>query len=304
VRSRQLKKQEESILSKLLKHFSILAAAALAIPTVFAQTSSSNLPDANSPSHSPEISAEAVQDASALPPIWHGPALHAPGGRVSDGTANSYNWDGYVVTGTDFTSAKASWIVPASTCSKSPNAYASIWVGIDGWSDGTVEQTGTINFCNRTTASYYAWYEFYPAATVVISTVPVKPGDKMSAQISYKGSDFTLEITDETTGKTFSITKAVSGADRSSAEWIAEAPTVVTGIANLADFTKVEFGDDYTDIKGTNAATDTAHTGAISAFGTSVLKVTQIDFLGYTESVPSALTTDGTSFTSTWVEYN
>ena len=126
----------------------------------------------------------------------------------------------------------------------------------------------------------------------------------MSAQISYKNSEFTIEITDETTGKSFSITKAVSGADRSSAEWIAEAPTVVTGIVNLADFTKVSFGDDYTGITGTNDATDSAHSGPISAFGSSVLKVTQIDWLNYTEATPSALSSDGTSFTSTWVESN
>jgi Peptidase A4 family len=287
------------MLSKLLRRFSILVVVALAMTAVFAQTSP-KLTNAASVSNPPESSSE----MTAKPPFWGGPALHAPGGRVSDGTANSYNWDGYVVTGTDFTSAKGSWIVPTGTCTKSPNAYASIWLGIDGWSDGTVEQTGTIVFCNKTTASYYAWYEFYPAATVVISTVPVKPGDKMSAQISYKNSEFTLEISDETTGKAFSVTKAVSGADRTSAEWIAEAPSVVTGITNLADFTKVEFGDDYTDIKGTNDATDSTHTGPISAFGTSVLKVTQVDFLDYTESAPSALSTDGTSFTSTWVEYN
>jgi hypothetical protein len=275
----------------------------LAFPPAFAQVSVANLPNA-APMGNSEASQETFPDSVTMPPHRFGPALHAPGGRVTAGTANSYNWDGYVVTGTDFTSAKGSWIVPASTCSKSPNAYASIWLGIDGWSDGTVEQTGTTNFCNKTTASYYTWYEFYPAATVVISTIPVKPGDKMSAEITYKNSEFTLEITDETTGKTFSVTKAVSGADRSSAEWITEAPSVVTGITNLADFTKVEFGDDYTGIAGTNEATDSAHSGTIKAFGTSIVKVTQIDFLNYTESAPSGVSSDGTSFTSTWIEYN
>lgn len=239
-----------------------------------------------------------------MPSFRVGPALHAPGGRLSAGTANSYNWAGYVVTGTDFTSAKGSWVVPSGTCSKSPNSLASFWVGIDGWNDDTVEQAGTALFCNKTTASYFAWYEFYPAASVTISTVPVKPGDKMTAEITYKSSEFTLEITDETTGKTFSTTKAVKGADRSSAEWIAEAPGVITGIANLSDFTKVSFGDDYTGASGTNDATDSAHSGPISAFGSSILKVTEIDWLNYKEDSPSALSTDGTSFTSSWVEPN
>ena len=292
------------MISKLSKHFSILATVVLAIPTAFAQIPAANSPNAAQVPNSPETSQETSSEPKTMPPLQFGPALHAPGGRDTAGTANSYNWDGYVVTGTDFTSAKGSWTVPASTCSKTPNSLAFIWVGIDGWTDDTVEQAGTAGFCNKTTPSYYAWYEFYPAASVAISTVPVKPGDKMSAQISYKNSEFTIEITDETTGKSFSITKAVSGADRSSAEWIAEAPTVVTGIVNLADFTKISFGDDYTGITGTNDATDSAHSGPISAFGSSVLKVTQIDWLNYTEATPSALSSDGTSFTSTWVESN
>jgi hypothetical protein len=296
------KKQEESMLSKVSKHFLVLVVV-LAVPSLFAQISSSKSPEVKPAPKSQGVSATA-QDASGWPSIWVGPALHAPGGRVSDGTAKSYNWSGYTVTGTDFTSAKGSWIVPTGTCAKTPNSYAVSWVGIDGWTSTTVEQAGTAVFCNKTTASYFAWYEFYPAASVAISTVPVKPGDKITSEITYKDSDFTLEITDETTGKTFSITKAVSGAARSSAEWITEAPGVATGIVNLSDFTKVEFGDDYTDIKGTNEATDSAHSGVISAFGTSVLKVTEVDFLGYTQDTPSALSTDGTSFTTTWVEYN
>jgi hypothetical protein len=291
-------------LSKFSKHFSVIAILVLAVPSMFAQGASSKSPEVKLAAGLPENPVAASQEKGSLPPIWFGPALHAPGGRVSDGTANSYNWAGYTVTGTDFTMAKGSWIVPTATCSKSPNSFASIWVGIDGWTSTTVEQAGTIAFCNKTTVSYYAWYEFYPAGTVEITTVPVKPGDKITSEISYKGSDFTIQITDETTGKTFSITQAVSGAARSSAEWITEAPGVVTGITNLADFTKVEFGDDYTDIKGTNEATDSAHSGAISAFGTSVLKVTEVDFLGYTEDTPSPLSTDGTSFATTWVEYN
>jgi hypothetical protein len=139
---------------------------------------------------------------------------------------------------------------------------------------------------------------------VSISTVPVKPGDHMSAQVKYNGSQFTLQITDETSGKTFSISQAVSGASRNSAEWVAEAPGVITGITNLAAFGQAGFGDDHTGIAGTNEATDSAHSGPISAFGSSIIAVTQIDWLNYNEAVPTALSTDGTSFFSKWVESN
>lgn len=84
---------------------------------------------------------------------------HAPM-RFHDGTANSENWSGYAVTGSSFTNATASWFVPTVNCSKTPNTYAAFWVGIDGYSSNTVEQTGTDSDCDGASPSYYAWYEF------------------------------------------------------------------------------------------------------------------------------------------------
>jgi hypothetical protein len=250
--------------------------------------------------------------AQTLTPLQHvsAPMRRVPGPLVNNGTVETYNWGGYAVTGSGFTSAKGSWIVPTVTCSKSPNAWVSLWVGIDGYSDNTVEQTGTTAWCNKTTAEYFTWYEFYPAGSVTITTVPSKPGDKISAEISYNGSEFTAEITDETTGKSFSTSKAVSGAERTSAEWIAESPYWVTssdfeyGVLNLADFTAASFGDDYTEVAGTNSATDSTVSGPISDFGSAVEKIIHVDYLDYTQSTSSALSKDGSSFTVTWVEVN
>src|ERR1700719_1590892 len=68
---------------------------------------------------------------------------------VSDST----NWSGYAVTGSSFTSGKGSWIIPTVNCSKTPNTYSSFWVGIDGWTSSTVEQTGTDSDCNGSSPS-------------------------------------------------------------------------------------------------------------------------------------------------------
>jgi hypothetical protein len=288
------------MLSKFSKYLPILAVVLVSFPSVFAQIASSNQPTAKSALNSSEMSAEPSQDASALLPIGFGPALHAPG-RHTAGTEYTYNWDGYAVTGTDFTSVKGSWRVPAASCSLSPNSVAAVWVGIDGANSSTVEQTGTWAICDKTSVSYTAWYEFYPAGSVVISSVPINPGDVITAEISYKNSEFTAKLTDETTGKTFSVSQSVAGAARSSAEWIVEAPEAATGIVNLADFHRASFGDDYTGITGTSEATDSAHSGPISAFGSSVSKIVQIDWLLNTQAVPSDLSSDGTSFFSTWV---
>jgi predicted DNA binding protein len=170
-------------------------------------------------------------------------------------------------------------------------------VGTDGANSSTVEQAGTLTWCNRSTAEYYTWYEFYPAATTYITSVPSKPGDKMFAQITYTGSEFKVNIKDNTTGKSFTKSQAVSGAARTSAEWIVEAPETVTGITNLADFTKATF-------TGATATDSAVSGGPISDFGSDVERITQIDDTEYTESTTSGLTSSGEGFTTTWVEYN
>jgi Peptidase A4 family len=235
----------------------------------------------------------------ALRTLHVGPMRRAQGVPATAGTDESYNWSGYAVTGTDFTEAKGSWTVPTITCTKSPNAWAVFWVGIDGYSNSTVEQTGTGVWCDRSTPVYFAWYEFYPAASITISTITITPGDKISASITYTGSKFTAKIEDVTTAKTFSISKAVSGAQRASAEWIAEAPETVTGIVNLADFTKANFG-----VAGPNSATDSTVTGVINDFGSNVEAITQVDDTNFKEANPSVLGTNGSSFSSIWIEYN
>jgi hypothetical protein len=225
--------------------------------------------------------------------------------RVVDNVtvSESTNWSGYAVTGSSFTNAKGSWTIPTVNCTKTPNTYAAFWVGIDGWTSSTVEQTGTDSDCDGKTPSYYAWYEFYPAGSVLISSVAVSPGNKISAEVVYSGTEFTITITNETTGKSFSKKGRVSGAARSSAEWIAEAPccTNAGGILPLADFGTVDFGDDYTGISGTNDATDSSVSGQISAFGGDVNEAIMVNgSTGADEAVPSSLTSDGTSFTVTW----
>lgn len=219
-----------------------------------------------------------------------------------DGSVTSGNWSGYAVTGTQFNKAKGSWIVPAVTCTTGTE-YAAFWAGIDGYSSSTVEQTGTLAVCSGGTPQYVAWYEFYPAEAIkVIGSMTVLPGDAMSASVTYSSTTgkFTVTIKDETSGQTFSKSKAVAGALRSSAEWIAEAPccTAAGNILPLADYGTVEFGSDYTPVSGTCDATDSSNSGPIDSFPT-IEKITMAKS-GNKESVPSALTTDGTSFHITW----
>ena len=255
----------------------------------------------------PNAPSAPLQDAGIIAPRQHAPRRVYPGApiRVINNVTveESTNWSGYAVEGTSFTSAKGSWIVPTVTCSKTPNTYSSFWVGIDGWTSSTVEQTGTDSDCSGSRASYYAWYEFYPNPSILVSSVPGSPGNKISATVTYNGSQFTITITNETTGKSYSKSSTVRGAKRSSAEWIAEAPCCTNsgGILPLADFGTVDFGQDYTDVTSTNYAIDSGINGPISDYGSSVFESIMVNgSSGADEAVPSGLSTDGSSFTVKW----
>jgi peptidase A4-like protein len=238
--------------------------------------------------------------ASALPTPQ---LLVAP--RISHDSVQSTNWSGFAVTGptNSVTDAKGSWIVPTiqGTC-PSTNQYSSFWVGIDGYNSGTVEQTGTDSDCQGGTPTYYAWYEFYPHPSFIFSGLVIHPGDKMSAEAQFSSKSFTVTITDTTTGASASKSARVSGAQRSSAEWIAEAPSSSGGILPLANFGTVSYGTDNTGIASTCYATISGATGPIGSFNTAnVHQITMVTSGGATKAQPSALSSDGTSFTVKWV---
>jgi hypothetical protein len=270
----------------------------LAITPAVAQT-----PNATVSPHNP----------ATIIPRQHRPRYVAPGTRPPffDPIRNvtvSYNtiWAGYAVTGSAFTQVQGSWIVTAVDCTKTPNTDSSEWVGIDGWSSNTVEQTGTDADCNGKTPFYYVWYEFFPLNTVVITDVSIAPGDKFSASVTYDGDDeYTVSITNDTTGQSFSKEVEFKGAGgsgaphRNSAEWIEE----MDG-NELSDFGVDPFGEFYTGVSGgTDSATDSSISGPINDFGSAVQRSisTKNGTSGSKDTaVPSPLASDGASFTVTW----
>jgi hypothetical protein len=146
-----------------------------------------------------------------------------------DTGVSSSNWAGYAATGASgsFTSVSASWTQPTASCT-SGSQYAAFWVGLDGYTSKTVEQIGTEADCsgpNPSTPQYYAWYEVYPGAGVNFAN-PVRPGDTFTGTVTAQGNDkFQLVLTDTTRGWTQTISATQAGADLSSAEAIAEAPS-------------------------------------------------------------------------------
>jgi len=65
--------------------------------------------------------------------------------------AESTNWSGYAATTGTYTSVSASWTEPTGTCSGTAK-YSSFWVGLDGYSSSSVEQTGSEVDCSGSRA--------------------------------------------------------------------------------------------------------------------------------------------------------
>ncbi|HXZ98545.1 MAG TPA: G1 family glutamic endopeptidase [Candidatus Acidoferrum sp.] len=243
----------------------------------------------------------AAAPAIAAPQMGLAPRIHW--GR-SDGSWLSTNWSGYAVNGSagSVSDVRGSWKVPAiaGSCPKA-SEYSSFWVGIDGFSSNTVEQIGTDSDCQNGRAAYYAWYEFYPSPSYTISSFTVKPGDTISAEVNYSNSKFTVSIVDVTTGKSYSTSATVKSAQKSSAEWIAEAPSSSRGVLPLADFGTVNFGSDNTGVAVTCYATVAGATKALGSFSSSVQELTMVTSSGKTvKAQPSSVSKDGTSFSVVW----
>lgn len=222
-----------------------------------------------------------------------------PGGAVRSESrghsfqAESTNWSGYAVTGSSgqFTSVSASWTQPTATCSssgrgRSSDQYAAFWVGLDGYSSDSVEQTGSDSDCAGRTPDYYGWYEMYPANPVYYTNT-VKPGDAMSASVTFSGTDtYTLVLKDTTQGWT--QTKAIneSGFSRSSAEVITEAPSSNSGVLPLADFGTIQY---------------TAASANGTSMGTqSPTSIVMVNNRGQEKDTTSSMSSAG-AFSNTWV---
>lgn len=155
--------------------------------------------------------------------------------RRGFGASDSTNWSGYAAYGTTFASVQGNWIQPRANCeavSKHGFAIAAFWVGLDGYENKTVEQTGTEADCAGSAPVYRAWWELYPKASVLIGGA-VNPGDRMHAQVT-QGELVLQDLTAEWTFKKSFLPGSLAFG---SAEWIAEAPARNA----LTDFGSVRF---------------------------------------------------------------
>ena len=247
------------------------------------------------------VAAVATIAVSSVAALMSAQASHAS--PIGDLTASissttAYNWAGYAESsGTgSVTKVSATWTQPAVTCPSKGTTLAAFWIGIDGYTSSTVEQDGTLAQCTHGSASYYSWWETYPA-NAVQEFAPIHAGDSFSATVTYSSSTskFTMSVTDTTTGTTWTKTSKNSGALEDSAECIAERPagaSNASGLYALADFGTASFGSCTATVSGSS--------GGIGTFS-SVYEITMVSYPSGTRTLASPSTLTGNSaFKVTW----
>lgn len=178
--------------------------------------------------------------SAASSAVFHRPRIRLAGSGNRAAGWSSGNWSGYALSGSGYASVTAQWVVQAVSRSRKAT-YSSEWVGIDGFSNSSLIQTGTESDYYNGAAHYDAWWEILPAAETVIPSIAVSPGDHMSATITKgSGSSWTITISDTSRNESFSTVQTYTG-PQTSAEWIEEAPTVGGRVAPLANYGQTTF---------------------------------------------------------------
>ena len=175
----------------------------------------------------------------------------------------STNWSGYAITtSSKFTSVTGAWSVPSVARTFSAT-YSAAWVGIDGFANSSLIQTGTEQDYYNGAAHYAVWWTTSAQgfAEQPINE-PVSRGDKISAAItSGPNGNWTISLHDATQSPAWTFTKVLPySGPGASAEWIMEAPGVNGRQSSIANYGTTEFNPGFT----------TALTGQVSVNGAAL----------------------------------
>jgi len=222
------------------------------------------------------VGALVVAVATTTVPASASASTVASGSMIRASGQRSTNWSGYALGGT-FSSITGSWVVP-TVAPAATTTYSSTWIGIDGFANANLIQTGTESDVIKGVVHYDAWWEILPAAEHVIAKMVVRPGDHMGASISHGvGKKWTITLTDTTSGASFALTHGYKGSG-TSAEWIEERPEVGSTLSTLANYGSTTF----TGLTANRAAPGLVPSEALSMVGNTGTAVIS------TPSAPSA----------------
>jgi hypothetical protein len=209
-------------------------------------------------------------------------------------------------------------VQPRATCSENETSFAYFWVGLG--SNVNLEQIGTASICLNGNPEYLAWWQLVgrseaeggqevqvfmrdsPECTSALTSeieelfardcpLPVEPGDRISAEVSFVGNDsFSLILENTTQNWRRETTQIFTGAERETAFWIAEAPR--------GELTHFATGDDPV-VNFSNSSVDEVSITSGSPITFKVVMLSLPFFLPI-RAEPSDLTSGDTAFSVTW----
>jgi hypothetical protein len=220
------------------------AASALAAALAFTLPAATAASRSGSP---PPVGTEKLTGSIRLAPGIHYRTALINKRTVKAATVTSSNWSGYEISanaGQTIKKVQALFNVPSINCANSTlgtggDALWSDWVGLDGFSNMTVEQTGVAAECTSTTGppTYFGFNEMFPNPATTFTGI--SPGDAIVVVVQKVSGHWQLVLQDRTTGGTVSTTQACpagSTCSDANGEVITEDFNNSVPVDNLADF--------------------------------------------------------------------
>ena len=142
------------------------------------------------------------------------------------------NWSGYALSGGRFTTVTGTFTVPTLSAAAACGESVSEWVGADGYEDDHLIQAGVLETqanpytgrCAPGSTWVVPWTEVLPSNPTPAAGLAVDASDSVTVSISLRSAaSWEITLTDNTTGGTYSTSRAYDGPAQS-AEWIVEAP--------------------------------------------------------------------------------
>jgi hypothetical protein len=177
-----------------------------------------------------------------------GSPVPAPGANLIGST----NWSGFAIEDPTnpfaTASVQAELVTPVAqqafgSCSGQWD-YSAQWIGVDGFNSNDVMQAGVEADARcasgRTSASYSAWFEWYPNYSYAITNLPISRGDIVYVQVwNTSPTQAHVYIVDYTTQRSASIAFAApkgTSLTGDSIECVVERPEVSGAIATLTNY--------------------------------------------------------------------
>ncbi|KAI1330033.1 peptidase A4 family-domain-containing protein [Xylariaceae sp. FL0255] len=231
----------------------------------------------------------ALKELSARHAARRSATFKSASGEEPDYTADSSestNWAGIAQTpGSGVTEIEATFTVPQPSIpgggDDSTSYCGAAWIGIDGYGNADLIQTGVLWCVQGSSYEYTAWYEYLPAALVAYDGISVTAGDVINVKTtkdSSNGGTCYLTANGQTVSNVFTANQS-SPLPGATAEWIVEDFSSNGGLVPFANFGSVTFTDATAQINGAtvNAGDGNPTNIGLESSSGSVITSTSVD---------------------------